>query len=136
MQVLRSTLDLVRRETHESRTLALKIPSTGPTLSDTERVEFLRAGTTARAALNDKAEIARAHRALVARLDLVDTLANRLSHVVGEYEKNTINGVRISAILADSQQHLPLAVQRMLTGKVTIGNAARMRTKEEVLIYI
>ena len=52
--------------------------------------------------------------------------------MVGEYEKNTINGVRISAILADSQQHLPLAVQRMLTGEVTIANAARMKTKEEV----
>lgn len=132
MQVLRSTLDLVRRETHDSRTLALKTPSTGPTLTDADRVEFMRAGTAARAALRDKAEIARAHRALVARLDLVDTLANRLSHVVGEYEKNTINGVRISAILADSQQHLPLAVQRMLTGEVTIANAARMREKEEV----
>lgn len=53
--------------------------------------------------------------------------------MVDEYEKKTINGVRINAILADSQQHLPLQVQKMLSGQNTISNAARMREKEEVI---
>lgn len=139
---------MVRRETHESRTLALKIPPTGPNLSDADRLAFMRSGALARASLRCAtcasksaksvrceqcvASIAFVQRTLIARLDTVDALSNRLSHVVDEYEKRTISGVRVRAILADSQQHLPLRVQRMLTGQVTISNAARIREKEEV----
>lgn len=68
---------MVRRETHESRQLALKTPPTGPTMSDSDRVQFMRSGTLARARLSDPPSLQPALRSLVARLDLVDTLSNR-----------------------------------------------------------
>jgi hypothetical protein len=96
----------------------------------------MRSGTAARAGLQDRAELARMHRTLVARLDLIDTLSNRLSHVIDEYDKKTITGVRINAILADSQQHLPLLVQRLLTGEATLRMRIGSRKKRGALFLV
>jgi hypothetical protein len=111
IQELRTTLDLVRREVLETRQLAMQTSNTGATTHE-QRLQFMRSGKASRKSLSDRHKLD--HQDIVARLELVDALANRLSHVVWEYDKEAINGVRICAILADSRQHLPLKIHQVM----------------------
>merc|ERR1719461_2270976 len=94
----------MRRDLEKTRRVALapktRMAGDAPFggMNEEDRLAFIREG---------KAVKMKGRAVLRSLLKNVDKLANRLSHLVWEFEKGALNRTRIKAILQDSLQHLP-----------------------------
>eukprot|EP00005_Dracoamoeba_jomungandri_P004295 CAMPEP_0174258760 /NCGR_PEP_ID=MMETSP0439-20130205/7696_1 /TAXON_ID=0 /ORGANISM="Stereomyxa ramosa, Strain Chinc5" /LENGTH=1072 /DNA_ID=CAMNT_0015342387 /DNA_START=177 /DNA_END=3391 /DNA_ORIENTATION=- len=123
---LRSELDVVRSSLFEARQVACA-PFHGVGINSIDQqLEFLQKGKSVHLGAGGF------RKKIQLQLQHIDTLADRLSHVVWNFERNCINSVQINAILGESRQHLPTRVQKRLNN-VCVANALRIRERDQLL---
>ncbi|KAH3743427.1 hypothetical protein Pelo_15188 [Pelomyxa schiedti] len=99
IQSLRELLDTVRKDVAPTR-VATVSPYRGASCED-----FILLLRQVQQTCSAQLILSRAQ--LISGLDIIDILADRLSHVVNDYEQHQMTDVRVNAILGDSRQHLP-----------------------------
>eukprot|EP01127_Copromyxa_protea_P011408 TRINITY_DN2866_c0_g1_i3.p1 TRINITY_DN2866_c0_g1~~TRINITY_DN2866_c0_g1_i3.p1 ORF type:complete len:849 (+),score=133.99 TRINITY_DN2866_c0_g1_i3:551-3097(+) len=127
IQSLRALLDLDRRDIYETRKAAVSLPY----ISIQEARDCLTKENRPESGITREFK----RKELRAKIAIIETLADRLVHVVGEFERGQMTDARVAAILGDSRQHLPAQTKRKLD-MLSIANAQRIRERESSLLKI